>query len=158
VLLAVRHSTRYQYDAPVRESVMELWMQPQKRANQRLISFDLELDPAAQLFSYADTFGNAVYHFDIPQPHERLTIMARSAVETEEPTALPDGLDRGEWDRLRSDFVRGEHFDFLHPHGFAEPTAALSAFIAEKKLEELRARDPLNAVRDLSQAVYEAFA
>jgi transglutaminase-like putative cysteine protease len=158
VLLAVRHSTRYQYDAAVRESVMELWMQPQKRANQRLISFDLELDPAAQLFSYADTFGNAVYHFDIPQPHERLTIMARSAVETEEATALPEGLDRGEWDRLRSDFVRGEHFDFLHPHGFAEPTAALTAFIAEKKLEALRTRDPLSAVRDLSRTVYEAFA
>jgi transglutaminase-like putative cysteine protease len=158
VLLAVRHSTRYQYDEPVRESVMELWMQPQKRANQRLISFDLELDPAAQLFSYADTFGNAVYHFDLPQPHDRLTIMARSAVETEEPAALPDGLDRGEWDRLKSAFVRGEHFDFLHPHGFAEPTAALVAFVAEKKLEELRVRDPLNAVRDLSRAVYEAFA
>ena len=71
MLLAVRHSTRYQYDEPVRESVMELWMQPQKRANQRLISFELEIDPAAQLFSYADTFGNAVYHFDIPQPHDR---------------------------------------------------------------------------------------
>jgi transglutaminase-like putative cysteine protease len=158
VLLAVRHSTRYQYDRPVRESVMEIWMQPQKRAGQRLISFDLELDPAAQLFSYADTFGNAVYHFDIPQPHQRLTIMARSAVETEEPTPLPEGLDRGEWDRLKSDFVRGEHFDFLHPHGFAEPTAALAAFVAEKKLEELRVRDPLNAVRDLSRTVYEAFA
>jgi transglutaminase-like putative cysteine protease len=158
VLLAVRHSTRYQYDKPVRESVMELWMQPQKRANQRLISFELEIDPAAQLFSYADTFGNAVYHFDIPQPHERLTIMSRSAVETEPPAALPDQLDRGEWDRLRSDFVRGEHFDFLHPHGFAGPTEALLAFVAEKNLEELRVRDPLRALRDLNQAIYEAFA
>jgi transglutaminase-like putative cysteine protease len=158
VLLAVRHSTRYQYDAPVRESVMELWMQPQKRANQRLISFELEIDPAAQLFSYADTFGNAVYHFDIPQPHERLTIVARSAVETEPPAAPPDGLDRGEWDRLKSDFVRGEHFDFLHPHGFAGPTAALDAFVAERDLNELRVRDPLRALTDLNNAIYEAFA
>jgi transglutaminase-like putative cysteine protease len=79
-------------------------------------------------------------------------------VETEEITAPPTGLDRGEWDRLKSDFVRGEHFDFLHPHGFAEPTAALTAFVAEKKLEELRVRDPFSAVRDLSQTVYEAFA
>jgi transglutaminase-like putative cysteine protease len=158
MLLAVRHSTRYQYDQPVRESVMELWMQPQKRAAQRLISFELEIDPAAQLFSYADTFGNAVYHFDIPQPHERLTITARSAVETEPPGALPDQLDRGEWDRLRSDFVRGEHFDFLHAHGFAGHTAALAAFIAERNLGELRVRDPLRAVQDLNAAIYEAFA
>ena len=158
MLLAVRHSTRYQYDEPVRESVMEVWMQPQKRANQRLISFELEIDPAAQLFSYADSFGNAVYHFDIPQPHDRLTIMARSAVETAVPAELPEALDRGEWDRLRSDFVRGEHFDFLHPHGFAGATEALHAFIAEKNLDELRVRDPLRAVRDLSQTIYEAFA
>jgi transglutaminase-like putative cysteine protease len=158
VLLAVRHSTRYQYDETVRESVMELWMQPQKRSTQRLISFELELDPAAQLFSYADTFGNAVYHFDIPQPHDRLTIMARSAVETEPPPALPDALDRGEWDRLKSDFVRGEHFDFLRPHGFAGPSKALAAFVKEKSLEELRVRDPLRALMDLNTAIYEAFA
>jgi transglutaminase-like putative cysteine protease len=158
VLLSVRHSTRYQYDEPVRESVMELWMQPQKHNHQRLISFELELDPAAQLFSYADTFGNAVYHFDIPQPHDRLTIVARSAVETEPPAPLPDQLDRGEWDRLKSDFVRGEHFDFLHAHGFAGPTEALAAFIAERNLDELRVRDPLRALRDLNQAIYEAFA
>lgn len=158
MLLAVRHSTRYVYDHPVRESVMELWMQPQKRANQRLVSFDLEIDPAAQLFSYADTFGNAVYHFDIPQPHERLTITARSAVETEPASDLPAKLDRGEWDRLKSDFVRGEHFDFLHAHGFTGPTEALRAFIAEKNLEELRVRDPLRALRDLNQAIYESFA
>jgi len=158
VLLAVRHSTRYQYDEPVRESVMEVWMQPHKRADQRLISFELEIDPAAQLFSYADTFGNAVYHFDIPQPHQRLTIVARSAVETEIPAALPDALDRGEWDRLRSDFVRGEHFDFLHPHGFAGPSPALEAFVAEKDLDGLRVRDPLSAVLTLSRTIYEAFA
>ena len=158
MLLEVRHTTRYQYDQPVRESVMEVWMQPQKRAGQRLISFDLELDPAAQLFSYADTFGNAVYHFDIPQPHDRLTITARSAIETEALADLPAHLDRGEWDRLKSDFVRGEHFDFLHAHGFTGPTPALAAFIAQHNLEELRVRDPLSALRDLNGILYEAFA
>ncbi len=157
MLLEVRHVTRYQYDQTVRESVMEIWMQPAKRVSQRLISFELELDPAAQLFSYADTFGNAVYHFDIPQPHERLTIVARSAVETEEPSSLPDMLDRGEWDRLKSDFVRGEHFDFLRPHGYAGPSPALDAFIAEKNLDELRGLNPLRTVRELSHVIYESF-
>ncbi len=51
MLLEIRHVTRYQYDEPVRESLMEVWMQPQKRAEQRLISFELEVEPAAQLFS-----------------------------------------------------------------------------------------------------------
>jgi transglutaminase-like putative cysteine protease len=157
MLLEIRHVTQYQYAAPVRESVMELWMQPQKSARQRLVSFDLELDPPAQLFSYADSFGNAVYHFDVPQPHDRLTITARSAVETSAPTGLPETLDMGEWDRLRSDFVQGEHFDYLRPHGFARETEALQAFEAEHQLDLLRQRDPLTAVRELSKIIYGAF-
>jgi hypothetical protein len=89
MLLEVRHVTQYHYAANVRESVMELWMQPQKGARQRLVSFELELDPPAQLFSYADAFGNAVYHFDVPQPHDRLNILARSAVETQPAAPCP---------------------------------------------------------------------
>jgi transglutaminase-like putative cysteine protease len=156
MLLEIRHLTQYHYAEPVRESVMELWMQPWKGAGQRLISFELDLDPAARLFSYADPYGNAVYHFDVPQPHDRLDILARAAVETQAPLALPDRLDSGEWDRLRSDFVRGEHLDFLRPHGFVENTAALAAFIDKHGLEDLRRGDPLNAVRAVSKAIHDS--
>jgi transglutaminase-like putative cysteine protease len=158
MFLEIRHLTQYQYAAPVRESVMELWLQPQKSARQRLISFDLELEPTAKLFSYVDAFGNAVYHFDQPQPHERLTIVAKAAVETEPGPELPESLDMGEWDRLRSEFVRGEWFDFLHPYGFAESTPALEAFIKTHGLDGARLRDPLTAVRRLSDALYDALA
>jgi transglutaminase-like putative cysteine protease len=158
VLLEIRHVTQYHYAAPVRESLMEVWMQPQKGARQRLVSFDLEIDPGAQLFSYADTFGNAVYHFDVPHPHDRLTIVARSAVETQAEAPLPDALDMGEWDRLRSDFVLGDQFDFLREHGFAVQTELLRAFAAEHEIERLRQRDPLSAVTTLSKIIYESFA
>jgi transglutaminase-like putative cysteine protease len=157
MLLEVRHVTRYHYAKPIRESVMELWMQPQKSATQRLLSFELEVEPAAQLFSYADSFGNAVYHFDVPQPHDELQIVARSAVETHAPAPLPKALDRGEWDRLRSDFTQGECFDFLRPHGYAERTPALGAFIEAKGIDDLQRLDPLTAARALSRVIYEAF-
>src|SRR5580700_6829054 len=136
MLLEIRHVTQYHYAEFVRESVMEVWMQPQKSATQRLLSFELETDPGAQLFSYADSFGNAVYHFDVPQPHDRLEIVARSAVETQAPPPLPEALDRGEWDRLRGDFIQGECFDFLRPHGYACQTEALAAFIEAHKVSE----------------------
>jgi transglutaminase-like putative cysteine protease len=157
VLLEVRHVTQYQYAIPVRESVMEVWMQPQRSARQRLVSFDLDIDPAAQAFSYADSFGNAVYHFDVPHPHERLTITARSAVETQPPPPLPDQLDMGEWDRLRSEFLRGECFDFLHPHGFARETDLLHAYMAEHDIEDLRRHDPLTALQRLNNLIYTSF-
>ncbi|WP_419255681.1 transglutaminase family protein [Caulobacter sp. ErkDOM-YI] len=157
MLLEIRHVTQYHYERPVRESLMELWMQPQKTARQRLISFELEINPAAQVFSYADSFGNAVYHFDVPHPHDKLTIVARSAVETESPGERPDALDMGEWDRLRSEFVRGECFDFLRMHGFVETTEALDAFVNEHSLDDLRRKDPLTAMRMLSATIYQAF-
>ncbi len=157
MLLEIRHVTQYHYERPVRESLMELWMQPQKTARQRLVSFELDIEPAAQLFSYADSFGNAVYHFDVPQPHDKLTIIARSAVETEAPPERPAHLDMGEWDRLRSEFVRGECFDFLRPHGFVETTDALRAFVSSHDLDALKRKDPLTAVRTLSETIYGAF-
>ncbi|HEX3406374.1 MAG TPA: transglutaminase N-terminal domain-containing protein, partial [Caulobacteraceae bacterium] len=156
MLLEVRHITRYHYAHPVRESVMELWMQPQKSATQRLLSFDLEIEPAVQLFSYPDSFGNAVYHFDVPQPHDQLQIVARSTVETHQPAALPEALDQGEWDRLRSDFIQGECFDFLQPYGFAVSTPALDAFVKAHDLEDLRRTDPLTAIRTLTERIYGA--
>jgi transglutaminase-like putative cysteine protease len=157
MLLEIRHLTRYHYTAPVRETVMSLWVQPQNGGGQRLVSFDLELDPVAQLFSYIDAFGNAVYHFDTPQPHEQLSIRATAVVETAPEEPLPDALDRGEWDRLRSDFVRGDCFDFLRPHGFATPTPALEAFVDAHEIDDLKRADPLTAARTLCQILYESF-
>jgi hypothetical protein len=47
----------------------------------------------------------------------------------------------GEWDRLRSEFVRGECFDFLQPARLRpETTDALETFIAEHDLDDLRRR------------------
>jgi transglutaminase-like putative cysteine protease len=156
MLLEIRHLTQYHYAAPVRESVIELWVQPQKGGRQRLVSFELEIEPSVQLFSYADAFGNAVYHFDVPQPHSHLSIQARSTVETEPPESIPTTLDLGEWDRLDSDFLRGDCFDYLSPHGFAVSTPMLDAFVQEHQLDQARAHDPLSAVRSVCETVYRA--
>ncbi len=157
MLLEIKHITQYRYADYVRESVLELWMQPQQSNRLRLVSFDLELDPPAQIFSYADSFGNAVYHFDVPHPHAKLGITARSSVESQAPPPLPESLDIGEWDRLRSDFLLTENFDYLHPHGFCRETEKLHAFMAEKGIDDLRRRDPLTAIRELHHVIYNAF-
>jgi transglutaminase-like putative cysteine protease len=156
MLLEIRHLTRYRYAEPVRESVMELWMQPQRSSRQRLVSFDLELEPAAQLFSYLDMFGNAVHHFDVPQPHTELTIRACAVVETEVDAPAADPLDYGEWDRLNSEFVRGECFEYLRPHRFVEEAERLRQFETEHGIDGLRRLDPWSAVQRLSTCIYEA--
>ena len=43
---SIRHITRYRYDAPIRESVMQLYMQPKSEGAQRLQSFQVTTQPA----------------------------------------------------------------------------------------------------------------
>jgi transglutaminase-like putative cysteine protease len=156
MLYEIRHVTEYEYDEPVRESIMELWMRPRPSATQRVANFELEIDPRAQTFSYADNFGNTAHHFDVPQAHQRLVIIANSVVETWAPPA-PTPLASGEWERLDSDTVRGEFFDFLRPHGLATQTPALTAFVAQREIAALRRHDPLTALHALCKTLYQSF-
>lgn len=156
MLFDIRHVTEYAYDEPVRESVMELWMQPRSGHGHHLISFELDVDPLAQVFSYADSFGNAVKHFDVPFPHRRLTITAHSVVEAFAPPPQPQAVAMEDWGRLNGDQVKGDCWDFLRPHGFATPTEALNAFCQAQDIEALRSLDPLSAVRRLNAVIYRA--
>jgi transglutaminase-like putative cysteine protease len=156
MLFDIRHQTKYRYDAPIREAVMEIWVQPRQGDGQRLTSFALELDPPAQLFSYADFFGNAVYHFDVPQPHTSLTIESMASVETSPTRELPEALDDGEWKRLESAKAGGVHFEYLRPHGLASPSPMLGSFMARHGLISPMTGDPLSALRVLSTRLYGA--
>ena len=46
---SIRHVTRFRYSVPVRESVMELKMQPRSEGPQTLRSFQITTNPRAQL-------------------------------------------------------------------------------------------------------------
>ena len=156
MIFEIRHVTEYAYDEAVRESVMEARMQPRAGHGCHLLSFELDIDPPCQIFSYADSWGNTVKCFDVPFPHRRLTLTARSVVETEPPAPLPDALGMAEWDDLAGDPVKGDCWDFLRPHGFACMTPALAAFCEAHGLNSLRDLDPLTALHRLSATIYEA--
>src|ERR1043165_355397 len=78
---SIRHVTRFRYSAPVRESVMELRMQPRSEGPQTLRSFQISTNPRTQLYAYTDHLGNAVYHFNVLREHEELRIEAQAVVE-----------------------------------------------------------------------------
>src|SRR5258708_20899621 len=145
-----RHITQYRYDEPVRESVVELRMQPRRTGAQNLLTFELEIEPHGQVFSYADSWGNAVHHFDVPQAHDQLDIIARSIIETHRQPALPNQGPMDDWTHLAGEVVRSDCWDFLAPQGVAAETAALRAFIDGRGLDALRGDDPLTALNALS--------
>jgi transglutaminase-like putative cysteine protease len=153
---SIRHVTRHRYDAPVRESVMQIYMQPKSYGAQRLQSFQVATNPRAGLQAYTDHFGNAVYHFDIPGEHQELTVEVDADVEVQAVPAPPEWVDASAWEALRSPRVRHENFDMLAMHGHARPTAALGSFLAERALE--KTGDPMTTLRRLNRALFEALA
>lgn len=153
---AIRHVTRFRYSAPVRESVMEIRMQPRSEGPQALRSFQINTNPRTQLYAYTDHFGNAVYHFNALRAHEELRIEAQAVVEVSQLPVPPEALDDLEWSRLNPYNLTDDHFDLMESSRFAMPTPALDRFMAECGLQR-RTGDPLTVLRTLNGAVHDAF-
>ncbi|MGE4220002.1 MAG: transglutaminase N-terminal domain-containing protein [Alphaproteobacteria bacterium] len=152
----IRHVTRFRYSEPVRESVMELYLQPRSDGGQRLRSFKMQLQPHAQPFGYTDYLGNAVYHFDVPGAHEELTISTESTVEVEAGQSVPAAVPQDAWAALRESAARGDHWDMTHPSRFARPSPLLAEFEAGLAID--READPLTALLALNARLYRSIA
>jgi len=153
---SIKHVTRFRYSHPVRESVMELRMQPRSEGHQALRSFQLATQPRAQLYAYADHFGNAVYHFNVLREHSELRLEAQSTVEVKDIIPLPPQADALEWDRYNKLNLTGEHYDLLEDSDFARGSAALSRFALAHGLERPKG-DALTALKTLNSTIYAAF-
>lgn len=82
MFLEIEHTLSLGYDAYIRESFLELRMQPKSTADQTLQSFVLAVGPPTKIARYRDWNGNAVHHFTIVHFHDRIEVVARSAVST----------------------------------------------------------------------------
>ena len=76
------HETRFEYSAPISETVMELRLRPQDGGGQRCLDFHLEVEPRAGIRGYRDGYGNQVHYFNLLRDHPRLRVTSRSLVET----------------------------------------------------------------------------
>ena len=81
MLLRALHRTTYRYPYASRESHNEVRLMPLESDEQRCLSFVLETDPPAKIFSYREQ-GGTVHHFVVRTPHTALTISADTTVET----------------------------------------------------------------------------
>ena len=153
---AVRHTTLFRYSNPVRESVMELRMQPRSEGHQTLRGFQITTNPRAQLYAYTDHFGNAVYHFNVLREHSELKIEAQSTLEVQDLKPLPDAADGLEWDRYNTLNLTGEHYDLLEESEFARMSQALAGFMTAQGIERPRG-DAITALKHLNAVIHDAF-
>jgi transglutaminase-like putative cysteine protease len=153
---SIRHVTRFRYSAAVRESVMELRMQPRSEGPQALRSFQIATNPRAQLYAYTDHLGNAVYHFNVLREHRELRVETQALVEMAAHSALAPSADALEWDRYNRYNLSAEHFDLLEPSKFAHMSAELVGFMKGRGLEKPQG-DALGALKHLNKAIYDSF-
>src|SRR6266542_6418334 len=100
MFLEIEHRLSFTYDAFIRESFLELRMQPKTTAHQALSSFVLAVGPPTKISRYRDWNDNVVHHFAVTEFHDRIEVQSRSLVETRLPlfplAAIEDALPLGQ--------------------------------------------------------------
>ena len=152
---SIRHLTRFRYDHPISESIMETRMHPRSDSHQHCLSFSLSVSPRCRVFSYRDHLGNNVQHFDIPGEHNQLVIVAESVVEVQEQPNIPSFLSPDAWSSLDNLIDSGDYREMLLPSTFALETPALVGLA--QKLDVVHRDDPLMLVHELNSRLYEYF-
>jgi transglutaminase-like putative cysteine protease len=155
MIYSVRHTTTFRYDPAVRESVMEVRLQPRSDGEQRCLSFALDVDPAANIMQYRDFTGNTVHHFDIAGRHAQVKVTAQSTVEVQSAPA-PRLAESGDWADLDALVAGNDYWEMLLPSHFAQSSAPLEQLAHELGCE--RRGNPLELLTELNHAIYNLFA
>lgn len=155
MIYSVRHVTTFRYEPAVRESVMEVRLQPRSEGNQRCLSFTLDVTPPANITQYSDFTGNTVHHFDIAGAHKEVKVTAKSTIQVQSMPA-PRPSEAGDWDDLDALTANDDYWEMMLPSEFAHSTEALEQLSKELKCE--RRSGPLDLLTELNQGIYELFA
>ncbi len=155
MIYSVRHTTSFRYEPAVRESVMEVRLQPRSDGEQRCLSFTLNVDPAANIMQYRDFMGNIVHHFDIAASHAQVKVTAQSAVEVQFAPP-PNSANSGDWNDLDAQVAGNDHWEMLLPSHFAQASEALDQLATELRCE--RRGTPLALLTEINEAIYRLFA
>src|SRR5208282_4775914 len=134
MIYSVRHTTTFRYEPAVRESVMEVRLQPRSDGEQRCLNFALDVEPAANIKQYRDFGGNTVHHFDIAGSHTQVKVTAQSAVEVQ-TVPKPRPADSGDWADLDALVAGNDYWEMLLPSHFAQSSEPLEELARELECE-----------------------
>lgn len=82
MIYTIYHSTRFVYQHEVGFSHNLIRLQPRDTEIQKVLNFDLTIEPfATEIEPYEDFFGNHLHHLLIREPHTILSVAAQSRVE-----------------------------------------------------------------------------
>lgn len=153
--LEVEHHSAFHYGEPVRGSVMLLRLQPREDQGQRLLEFDLEIEPLAEPSGTLDAFGNVCHLVNVHRQHERSSLRSRARVVTAPAPKLPERMEPDAWEELSrmADPVR--YWEYLNSSRFVRRGPMLDAFADECGIGP--GADPLATLLEAGRALRAAF-
>jgi transglutaminase-like putative cysteine protease len=99
--VAISHTTVFEYDVEVVESVVDARLGPRTDEDQRWDRFDLRTAPLSAARRYRDGFENAAWLLSVAKPHRSFSVTTVSEVMTlladpfQPPAVTPSPLDPG---------------------------------------------------------------
>ncbi len=123
--LRIRHTTGYHYEQGAVASFNEARMTPMTTSEQYVLRSRLEITPTPWSYEYRDYWGTTVTSFEVHDPHQDLTVVATSIVDTQGTALEPHGLG---WDAL--DAVQDEWCEFLAMSSWVAPAPELLTELA----------------------------
>lgn len=146
--LSIVYGTEYRYSETIYEQHDALRVKPAATPTQVVEDFQLRVTPEPKFFTHTDYFDTYVIEFGIHEPHDRMTVEARSRVSCIRSPAPPD---LG-WDVLGEPIYEDIGLEYLHwererPRDGELQTVALG----------LRKETPLGTLMAVSDAIHSKF-
>ena len=150
----IHHITKYNYEAPVRDSANQIVLFPIKDEYQEVIKQEIHISGEPELDIYRDYYNNEIGCFMNAEPHFELRIDSKVQVVTKpRPLPVDDQSKRKQWEYLQSIQRQVPYIDFLNLES--------SLFLQEVKnicmTESSSELTPLEAARKLNDYVYNHF-
>ncbi|ARU05766.1 transglutaminase [Comamonas serinivorans] len=161
MLLDVLHDTHYRYQAPVQVAQHQLHLSPRATDQQAVESHHLQVWPVPGDWHLdIDPFGNERRFFTLTEPHDALTLSARSRVRTRPFEARADLDLQLPWEQVRERFVYrgGRADDPASVYLFPSPLVPRGADFEDYARQSFGAGRPLiEAAQALNLRLHEDF-
>jgi transglutaminase-like putative cysteine protease len=128
--IRVEHTTDYQYAGEVRSSYNEARISPLTTIDQLVLDATVEVTPTARVFRYLDYWGSVVHAFNLSTPHDEMTVVARSVVQTSPPT-FPTATKA--WSEMADPDLEDDFAELLAPTAKVPFGSALSDVAVDLK-------------------------
>jgi transglutaminase-like putative cysteine protease len=147
--LRIAHTTSFEYDGKAVASYNQARLTPLTNPEQIVVHTRLDVTPKPWTYEHRDYFGTHVTAFEVVDPHEAMTVVATSTVQTNRSPAPPP---RATWETLTAWAVEDRWTEYLSLPELVAPPADFAQRIKEIAADHAL---PGAAAREVCAMVYK---